>query len=191
MTTLSYALLTLLAREPSSGYDLLQLMKNPIGFFWHAHQSQLYPELARLESQGYVSSRVMEQQHRPDKRIYTITEAGRAALQRWVTQPPASAPERNELLLKTYAIWLADPTQAIRLFQIEEDHHRSRLAQYEQILAQVEQKYGPNVPLDIPHFGDYATLRKGIGYEREYVNWCRWMIEQFEASATQKEEEHA
>lgn len=164
-------------------------MKNPIGFFWHAHQSQLYPELARLEAQGYVTARVMEQQNRPDKKIYTISETGRVALQQWVTQPPVSTPERSELLLKTYAIWLADPKQAIRLFQIEEDQHRTRLAHYEQILAQVMQKYGPRVPLDLPIFGDYATLQRGIGYEREYANWCRWMIEQFETQSTQKGEE--
>lgn len=164
-------------------------MKNPIGFFWHAHQSQLYPELARLEAQGYVTARVLEQHNRPDKKIYAISDAGSAALQHWVTQPPASAPERSELLLKTYAIWLVDPAQAIRLFQIEEDHHRTRLAHYEQILAQVEQKYGPHIPLDIPQFGDYATLQKGIGYEREYMNWCRWMIELFEANSTQQGEE--
>lgn len=164
-------------------------MKNPIGFFWHAHQSQLYPELARLEAQGYVTARVMEQQNRPDKKIYTISETGRVALQQWVTQPPVSTPERSELLLKAYAIWLADPKQAIRLFQIEEDQHRTRLAHYEQILAQVMQKYGPRVPLDLPIFGDYATLQRGIGYEREYANWCRWMIEQFETQSTQKGEE--
>jgi len=164
-------------------------MKNPISFFWHAHQSQLYPELARLEAQGYVTGRVMEQHTRPDKKVYTISQAGRAALQHWVTQPPASTPERNELLLKTYAIWLADPGQAIKLFRVEEDRHRTRLAQYEQILTQVEQKYGPQVPLDLPYFGDYAALQKGIGYEREYASWCRWMIEQFEANSHQKGEE--
>ena len=159
-------------------------MKDPIGFFWHTHQSQLYPELARLEAQGYVTARVMEQHNRPAKKIYTISETGRAALQQWVTQPPASAPERSELLLKAYGIWLADTEQAIRLFQIEENHHRTRLAHYEQILAHVEQKYGSHIPLDTPDFGDYATLQRGIGYEQEYARWCRWMIEQLEASST-------
>ena len=40
MIPLSYALLGLLARAPRSGYDLLQLMEEPMGFFWSARRSQ-------------------------------------------------------------------------------------------------------------------------------------------------------
>ena len=51
MSTLSYALLGLLARQPLSGYDLAQYMKKRVGQMWSALPSQIYPELARLEAE--------------------------------------------------------------------------------------------------------------------------------------------
>src|SRR5438094_521723 len=80
---------------------------------------------------------VIAQEGRPQKKLYTITEAGQSALQAWVTRPPPPARERNELLLKTYAIWLADPQAALELFETREQFHAGRLALFEQIQASI------------------------------------------------------
>lgn len=126
---------------------------------------------------------------RPDKKVYTITEAGRAALRQWATEPPEEAPARSELLLKAYTIWLADPEQAIKLFQDQAERHARQQALYEQRLAAWERE--PDWPLraDLPAFGDYATLRRGASYEREYVAWCRWIVEQLEQRLRREREE--
>jgi PadR family transcriptional regulator AphA len=189
ISTLGYALLTLLAREPLSGYDLAQRMKRPLGFFWQAQHSQIYPELANLEERGLVFHHVIVQEDRPQKKLYTITEAGRSALKTWVTQPPPPPLERNELLLKTYAIWLADQAQVLDLFRTQEQVHAERLALYEQIQANIEQKSGGRPHPTEPLFGDYATVRKGVAYEREYVMWCRWMIEQLQQTLESQRQE--
>ncbi len=188
ISTLGYALLTLLAREPHSGYDLAQHMKRPLGFFWQAQHSQIYPELAHLEEQGCVSHQVIVQEDRPQKKLYTITETGRTLLKTWIAQPSQPPQERNELLLKTYAIWLADKAQAVELFRTQEQLHVERLALYEQIQANIEQESAGNPHPNEPRFGDYATVRMGVAYEREYVTWCRWMIEQLQQSLPSKEE---
>lgn len=180
VSTLGYALLTRLARKPHSGYELLQALKRPIGFFWQASQSQIYPELKRLEVLGLVSFEVVEQTTRPDKKVYSITPEGREALRAWAVAPTEPEPSRNELLLKTYTLWLADPAQALKLFRVQEDRHRSQLAHYERILADIEQEHPAPIKVHEPLFGDYATLQIGLRYEREYVDWCHWMVEQLE-----------
>jgi DNA-binding PadR family transcriptional regulator len=189
ISTLGYALLALLVREPLSGYDLAQRMKKPIGFFWQAQLSQIYPELARLEEQGCILHQVIAQEGRPQKKLYTITEAGQSALQAWVTRPPPPARERNELLLKTYAIWLADPQAALELFQTCEQFHAGRLALFEQIQASIEQEREGGPRPDEPLFGDYATVRRGVAYEREYMTWCRWVIQQLEQTLTNQSQD--
>src|SRR5215469_6282498 len=86
ISTLGYALLTLLAREPLSGYDLAQRMKRPLGFFWQAQHSQIYPELAGLEEHGCmlnvwssmsrfypISNGRVEVNHTPMNRALEIT----------------------------------------------------------------------------------------------------------------------
>lgn len=180
ISTLGYALLARLARRSSSGYELLQSLKRPIGFFWQASQSQIYPELKRLEILGLVSFEVVEQTNRPDKKIYSITREGREALSNWAVAPAEPEPSRNELLLKTYTLWLADPAKALKLFRAHEDLHRSQLAHYEHILASIEEEHPAPIRMREPLFGDYATLQIGLRYERDYVEWCHWMIEQLE-----------
>ena len=188
MSTLGYALLTLLARMPASGYDLGRKLKEPIGFFWQARYNQIYPELAHLEARGLITHEVVAQVDRPNKKVYTITDAGHAALRQWATQPPEEAPARNELLLKAYAIWLADPARAIQLFRAQAEQHACQQALYEQRLAAWEQQPGWQIQTDLPSFGDYATLQRGAGYEREYAVWCRWMVEQLEQRLNQEQE---
>lgn len=180
ISTLGYALLARLARGPHSGYDLLRTLKKPIGFFWQASQSQIYPELKRLEVLGLVSFVVVEQTDRPDKKVYSITQRGRESLRDWVVMPVALEPSRNELLLKTYALWLADPARALQLFRAHEALHRSQLTHYERVLAGIEEEHPSPIKVREPLFGDYATLQMGLRYERECVDWCGWILEQLE-----------
>lgn len=188
LISLDYALLGLLARAPYSGYDLIQRMEKPIGFFWHARRSQIYPELARLEAADFVTHTVVVQHDRPDKKVYEITEAGRAALREWVVAPLQPAPDRDELMLKTYSIWLADPEQAIDLYRAQERLHRDQLAQYEQLAAEMEGRAGPELlRRDAPRFAAYATLQRGLAYERGYAEWCQWMAKMLEDGADSAE----
>jgi len=178
VTTLGYAILGLLSREDLSGYDLTQRMAGRVGYFWSARHSQIYPELARLEDGGYVTHSVIEQKGRPDKKVYRITAEGLDALKEWVIQPPVPRPIRDELTLKAYSVWLADKEEAARLFREEELRHEEQLAHYEELRTWMEEKWREDfTSTDSPEFATYATLRRGIGYEREYAEWCRWMAD--------------
>lgn len=188
ISTLGYALLARLARKPHSGYELLQALKKPIGFFWQAGQSQIYPELKRLETLELVTFELVEQLNRPDKRVYSMTVKGREALRKWVVSSVELEPSRNEVLLKTYSLWLADPVQGLEFFRAQEDLHVNQFTQYERILADIQAEHATPLQVHEPLFGDYATLQMGLRYEREYVDWCRWMIEQLEHSLHEPEE---
>ncbi len=180
ITTLGYALLALLAHHASSGYDLARRLKRPIGFFWSAHQSHIYSELTRLEDAGLLAHQVIAQSHRPAKKLLRVTDAGLALLRHWVTTPVAPAPPHNELVLRAYAIWLADPPAALELFRQQQAAHAARLAEYEQMLASLQREQDAVWEVTRPAFGNYATLHAGIAYERAAVAWCGWMVAQFE-----------
>lgn len=178
MTTLGYAILGLLSREALSGYDLTRRMREPVGFFWSARHSQIYPELARLEAGGMATHRVVEQEDRPDKKVYEITEAGREALREWVTAPFEPKGTRDEMVLKAYSIWLADQARAVALFREQERKHREQLRRYEEIESWMEAEWGEDLRRpDSPYFASYAALRRGVIYERGSVEWCRWVAE--------------
>ncbi|HKW23240.1 MAG TPA: hypothetical protein VJO13_17785, partial [Ktedonobacterales bacterium] len=126
---------------------------------------------------------VVEQKERPDKKVYEITDAGRAALAAWAAEPMRIPPERDEFMLKVFSLWLAEPQGALTLIRSYANQHAERLARYETIRATMERNAaaGELRQLRSPRFASYATLLRGIEYERGYLAWCQWLIGAIEA----------
>jgi DNA-binding PadR family transcriptional regulator len=185
-TTLGYALLGLLAREPLSGYDIAGQLEHGVGPFWHARHSQIYPELARLQAAGLVSHYVVEQRDRPAKKVFEVTAAGVDALHEWAAAPLHREPIRDELTLRAYSAWLADPDRAAAFFREQERLHREQLAAYEGYRAELEQGVVQERIADplTPEFASFATLRRGIGFEREIADWCGWLADAYERASS-------
>lgn len=180
-TTLGFALLGLLARRSLTGYELSQRMKVPIGYFWTASHSQIYPELARLESQGLVDAEVVPGPGPRDNKRYRITSDGRATLADWVVTPRPEPPVRDELLLRVYSMWLADPDRAAAMIEARIAGHIATAAEYRRLESEILAAHDGGPPIDHPDFGSWATLRRGASYERHALAWCRWMLDQLRA----------
>lgn len=180
--TLAYALISLLAREPLTGYGLARQLRDPIGFFWEAHHSQIYPQLAQLERAGLVTS-VAEAGRGPRaKKTYQVTKHGLEALRNWIGVPTRRWGGRDELLLKVYASWVATPTATLALLREAADHHATKLANYLERSRSPRAKLAAHMPATEPEFTSYATLRRGIGHERGRLAWCRWLIAKLDAA---------
>jgi DNA-binding PadR family transcriptional regulator len=76
-----------LCEQSGSGYELTRRFDRSIGYFWSATHQQIYRTLRTMESDGWVSATVVAQQGRPDKKVYTVSDAGRCALARWIAAP--------------------------------------------------------------------------------------------------------
>jgi PadR family transcriptional regulator AphA len=102
--SLKYALLGLLSSEPMNGYSIKVLFDEAVGFVWQAELSQIYRELGLLEREGLVNSVIEPQSERPNKRMYSITEAGRNDFTSWLTKVPdvLAMPKRDEMMLRLF-----------------------------------------------------------------------------------------
>ena len=184
MTTLGYALLSILARGPLSGYDLARHLHMPVGYFWQAKHSHIYPELARLAAAGLVRHEVVLQERRPSKKIYTLTDTGRETLRQWVSTPVEIPAPHDELLLKVFSLWLIERHQALTLIREQEQRFVEHLAQFETIQATLEAGFGAALhDPDSPAFAGYATLHCGLLRVRSNIAWCRWLAGQLEQPA--------
>jgi DNA-binding PadR family transcriptional regulator len=176
LNVLGYALLGLLARGAQSGYDLAQGLKDPVSFFWHAQHSQIYPELAKLEVAGLIEHTRIEQTERPDKKVYNLTTDGEKALQTWLKTPTETPKKRDELVLKAYSIWLSNPHAAAQMMREHAEIHATHKQEFEMRLEKLEQKFGQEIwQPSSKWFSVHAVIQRGIGYEREYAQWCEWM----------------
>jgi DNA-binding PadR family transcriptional regulator len=111
----AYAVLGLLSFDRElSGYDLKKWADSSLRFFyWAPAVSQIYGELKRLDNLGYVSSREVPQDDLRNKRVYRITDAGRAALTRWVEHEDVEPPVlKHSPLLR---VWLGHLTRPERM----------------------------------------------------------------------------
>lgn len=96
-----FLLLALLAHEPTHGYDLLQTYDQLFSAVLPPlNAGQIYTTLARLSRDGLVQDTSVEQENKPAKRIYKLTEAGRKALMAWFNQPLSSPRIKDNFYLK-------------------------------------------------------------------------------------------
>ena len=94
-----------------TGYDLKKWADSSLRFFyWSPAISQIYGELRRLESLGYVESWAAPQDELRNKRLYRITPLGRDALTNWVRDSPVEPPVlKHGVALRVWLGHLADP----------------------------------------------------------------------------------
>ena len=76
---LEHALLVSLSEQPGTGIELTRRFDRSIGYFWRATHQQIYRTLKKLLDDELVSVESISQDGRPDKKVYTISDAGRDA----------------------------------------------------------------------------------------------------------------
>ena len=153
------SLLGFLHEGPMTGWDLVRRAQERIGDFWSLTRSQVYRELAAMESEGLIEAGIREAR---DRRPYTLTEAGRAAFTEWVVREPGPESIRYPLLL-TMAFGRYVPAERMSEFvSAHRAAHAERLASYERAHE------------EMPEGGDQyarATLEFGLTYERAVLTW--------------------
>jgi DNA-binding PadR family transcriptional regulator len=102
---LHHAVLALLARGPSHGYELRAAFDEAVGPQWGPlNIGHIYQLLDRLTRDGLVTAEVHPQDNRPDRTVHRITPTGTAELQRWLSEPAArSRGYRDDFFLKLLA----------------------------------------------------------------------------------------
>lgn len=72
-------LLSVLMGGAATGYDIKKIMENEVSTLLDVSLSNLYPALNELAAEGLVTFQKVEQDSRPNKKVYELTEAGRTA----------------------------------------------------------------------------------------------------------------
>ena len=128
---ITYGILGLLAYwGPMSGYDIKHMFDHTLAPMWGAAHSQIYKELRRMKEFGWVEMEREEQESRPDRKVYTVTAEGLAALRDWQAQPAEVLQLRDDLLLKLLFGSLGSPTDVAQNIRISITRHEDRLREY-------------------------------------------------------------
>jgi DNA-binding PadR family transcriptional regulator len=175
--SLEYAILGFLNYHPYSGYDLKKIFDSSIRHFWPADQSQIYRTLARLTGQGYAEMERVPQDGRPDRKVYTITAAGRVELMSWLAGPPPLGDPRSAPLIQVFFAGQLTDEEILAKFEGFAAIVRTVLAQYEQIPGQIV-PYQQEINSPREHFFWLLTLDSGIRSMRASLAWAENVIQQ-------------
>jgi len=193
---ITYGILGLLAFwGPLSGYDIKRLFDHTLSAMWGAAQSQIYKELRRMKELGWVEMEREEQEARPDRKIYSITDQGHEALRKWQAQPPEVFQLRDELLLKVLFGSFATPADLAQNLRASIAAHEMRLLEYRQnafflpTRGSVQHKDRRPNPYAVegeedPYFR--LVVRFAIEFEKTYVRWLYEALDEIEGRQRQQ-----
>ena len=165
-------MLALLAIEGErSRYDLMKLLQKAIGYVWAPAKTQLYALLPRLAERGLASSRTVREGARPEKKLFRITDEGRAELDAWLAAEPESS---ETFYLRLFVGGLVAP----KTLAGHVDWFRERAA------AQLEEyrRIEPTNTRTGNDFFHYFLLRLGIERSEHLLRWSDWVLEELEAA---------
>lgn len=166
---LEHALLVSLAERAGAGIELTRRFDASIGFFWQASHQQIYKVLARMQEQGWLASEVVAQPDRPDTKVYVVTPAGHAELQRWLAEPTTPLAARSDLAVRlrgaSYATDRAVILDDVRRLIAE---HLARRDLFQQLCTR---DYPEPAALDGQDLDHYLVLRGGLRLEQFWVDW--------------------
>lgn len=178
--SLEHAILGFLSYHPYSGYDLKKIFDTSVRHFWPADQSQIYRTLARLAGQGYAEVEKVPQQDRPDRKVYHITQAGRAELLSWLSGPPPLDEPRSAPLIQVFFAGQLSDEEVLAKFEGFAAIMRAVLEQYEKVPAQVG-PYHEEIGSPRETFFWMLTLENGIRSMRATLDWAESVIERIKA----------
>ncbi|MEU3852902.1 PadR family transcriptional regulator [Streptomyces sp. NPDC029554] len=186
--SLKYAVLAALLEGEASGYELSKLFDVSLANFWAATPQQLYRELERLAEEGLIEARVVRQERRPDKRMFTLTEAGRRDLDTFAATPPRRPTAiRDELLIKIQAMDGADPGATRALVEERAAWAQGKLARYLRVRDRLLAGRGEEYLREADRVGPYLTLLAGIALEEQNLRWCARVREVLDRRAPRAE----
>lgn len=154
--SLKHGLLGLLNAGPMTGYELDRSFKRSLAHFWQAQTSQIYRELTAMEENGWLLSEEVVQTEKPNKRVYSLTEAGEQELQHWLSTPEADIAKavtvRSAFLMR---VFLAD--------EMPQEEVLAMLQDYKEECQKTLDSFASNREA-IVHYGAAAAHEKRVKY---------------------------
>ncbi|MCE4049252.1 MULTISPECIES: PadR family transcriptional regulator [Bacillaceae] len=170
--SLRYALLGIIAKKPVSGYEVVNIFKEQVVYFWNSTHSQIYTELHKLENEELLQHELIIQNSSPNKKIYTITDTGKKELLDWILHSPLKpAKIKDEFLIKAAAFDIMSKAEIIQLLDEVITREERVLSMTKEWQENFSEK-SPNTNL-----GSVITSEYGIRYAEMYLNWCKWVKE--------------
>ena len=120
--------LGILSLGDATGYEIKKMVaEGSFSFFSEASYGSIYPALNKLTEEGLVTFETTPQNKRPDKKVYTLTDAGEAALTQALRRDPGPDKNRSEFLASLLFAEAVSPERVNDLISDRLRQHRQKI----------------------------------------------------------------
>jgi DNA-binding PadR family transcriptional regulator len=95
-------LLGFLMHSSMTGYELKKVFALSFSFFSGLSYGSIYPALRKMEQEGLITMRLEIQDGSPNRKVYTITDAGKQAFFQALKEPLHFEKQRNAFLTRLF-----------------------------------------------------------------------------------------
>lgn len=185
--SLRYALLALLTAGPATGYDAAKRFSGSVGHVWHAPDSQIYPELRRMEKDELVEGEPVRWGPHSTKTQYRITETGLSTFRKWMNTPLDHTPERDAHHMQAAYFEWAEPERAREILRTHIEYYTTQIAMLTEVQKGIVDRTDPAIIRRLTHYPPEKHARiiayKAHTYEgmisrsRSEIVWAREGLE--------------
>ena len=163
-------ILGLLAQQPMTGYDIKRVLKRLSWLVGSLSYGSLYPALHALKEDGLVTVDVDAQADRPSRKIYSLTQAGRRELEKWVNQPTRSNASMKAFVMRLMLADSFSPAGLITQLHQRRAQVATQRADLEQRVAALDYKV---------NLGRRLALDYGLALADTELDWLDGMLDRF------------
>ena len=176
--SLDYAILSFLNFSPMSGYDLKKYIDDSIDHFWSATQSHIYRSLKQMETRGWITHEVKEQEGRPNKKVYSITPLGSQNLHTWLTTPLPLDDLREAWLIQIFFAHNLSNPEIEGLLKTRREAVQKKMRSLEVDAQEAIDRNTRNISIPRASALWQMTLDYGIATYKAEIAWLDEAIEQ-------------
>ncbi|WP_323037596.1 PadR family transcriptional regulator [Pararhodobacter sp.] len=170
LNPLSYQILGVIARSPSSGYDVMKTLHRlrPVKI------SQIYKALSTMEAVHLVASQEVIQHGKPNKRVFELTNAGCETLNAWIASPTTPPVLNDSFVSKTFSLWHAPQADRLRLVAERIGWLKAEIAYFQEMQADLHETAAErHLDPDRWEFSRDILVRRHLALHREDLLWCQ------------------
>ena len=173
---LKHGILGLLNYGDMSGYEIREVFKDSLNYFWSAQTSQIYREIGALEKNGWIKRQTVRQDGKPDKNICSITDEGQKELLRWLSEPDTDMDMRSPTLMKTFFMGELPISNSLNFFKKLNKEYRDLLNNLQAADHSID-SYQEMVPDKRKALFWQMTADFGKRYMQMYLDWSESCIQ--------------
>ncbi len=122
-------ILGILKTGDRTGYEINDILKNRLSYFYDGSYGMIYPTLKKLENDGFVEKKEIIQSGKPNKNVYSITGAGRKSFDKYFASTVVEDIYKSDFLMRLFFGEDMSTEQTKQLLEETIKHKKTQLQQ--------------------------------------------------------------